>query len=382
MLGAIRVKSDSHLSGGNSALVGIIGREIRASGPISFARFMELALYQPEHGYYASGRAQIGRAGDFFSNVSVGSIFGKLLAAQFAEVWEKLGRPRPFTIVEQGAHDGQFAADVLSAWEGAECSDAVNYVIVEPFTAWRERQQEKLANFAEKICWADSMDEVTSFTGIHFSNELFDALPVHLVASRDGDWKELVVASHGDEFTFGERACAPRGGLRPPIPAATNRSYRTEIHLPAAKLMRSIAAKLSRGVILTIDYGFTREEFYSPQRATGTLQVRARHTKLSSPFEQIGLADISAHLDWTSLIEAAESAGAHLLGLTDQHHFLTGILGALTPPVQLGKLSPGDKRGLQTLLHPEMLGRTFQVLALAQNFAGQLSGFRFARQLA
>src|SRR5438105_1319450 len=131
---------------GNPELIEIIRAEIGASGPIPFARFVELALYHPQHGYYASGRANIGRRGDFFTNVSVGPLFGKLLAAQFAEIWEKLGRPRDFKIVEQGAHDGVFAVDVLNALRqsAGKCFDATSYVILEPFLIWRERQQKHL----------------------------------------------------------------------------------------------------------------------------------------------------------------------------------------------------------------------------------------------
>ncbi len=134
----------------NSELIQIIRAEIGANGPISFARFMELALYHPDRGYYASGRANIGRRGDFFTNVSVGPLFGKLLAAQFVEIWEKLGRPGDFEIVEQGAHDGLFAADALRALRqsAGDCFAATSYCIVEPFPIWQERQKKNLHEFA------------------------------------------------------------------------------------------------------------------------------------------------------------------------------------------------------------------------------------------
>jgi SAM-dependent MidA family methyltransferase len=342
-----------------------------------FARFMELALYHPQHGYYARGRARIGRAGDFFTNVSVGPIFGELLTAQFVEVWKQLGRPRKFTIVEQGAHDGQFAADALNTLRASDCFAALNYIIIEPFLIWRERQQQTLADFAEKVSWAEEIDQLEPFAGIHFSNELFDALPVHLLSGEDGVWEELLVSLNDDELEFQKRPCS--AGLRPPAATVADRRYRTEVSVAAPKLMREIAEKLSRGIILTIDYGFTREESYSQERHTGALQVRARHKKLSSPFEQIGLADISAHVEWTSLIESAQESGAELIGLTDQHHFLTGILAKLLPSDAMEALPAADKRALQTLLHPEMLGRSFQVLALAKDFNKSLSGFHFAR---
>jgi len=151
------------------------------------------------------------------------------------------------------------------------------------------------------------------------------------------------------------------------------------VNLAAPKLMSEIAAKLSRGLILTIDYGFSRAEFYSLHRSQGSLQVRAKQKKLSSPFQQIGLADISAHVEWTSLAEAAQSSGARPIGFTDQHHFLTGIISKFFPDADF---DASEKRALQTLLHPEMLGRDFQALALGKDFHETLSGFRFARDFA
>jgi len=372
---------------GDPELLEIIRAEIAARGPISFARFMELALYEPQHGYYSSGRAVIGRRGDFFTNVSVGPVFGRLLAIQFAEVWEKLGRPSHFTIIEHGADDGAFAADALTALSQsfAECFKTIRYIIAEPFPVWRDRQQERLASFGHKIRWVASIDQVEPFVGVHFSNELFDALPVHLLFSelvKNGTvtWNERFVSTSDNDFEFVTGPVSDPHleiALRrlPPLPP----SVQTEVNLAAPKLMREIAASLARGVILTIDYGFSRAEFYSPHRREGSLQIRSGHRKLPSPFQQIGHADISTHVEWTSLAQAGEEAGANALAFTDQHHFFTGIiLGCPTAEKEFGK---SNKRALQTLLHPELLGRNFQVLGFAKNFPESLSGFRFARNV-
>jgi SAM-dependent MidA family methyltransferase len=366
----------------DSELIQFIRTEIERDGPIPFARFMELALYHPEHGYYASGRASIGRRGDFFTNVSVGPLFGKLLAAQFAEIWEKLARPADFTIVEQGAHDGALAADVLSTLcqSSGECFAATSYVILEPFLIWRERQQQHLRNFSGKISWLESIDQVRPFAGVHFSNELFDSLPVHLIVSGGvakgaTDWKEKFVAVTGDSFAF-TTANLSRSELRLDQLGFFPPGFETEVSVAAPKLMREIALKLLSGVILTIDYGFVRGEFYALDRGEGSLQMRAKQKKLSSSFQGIGLADISTHVDWTALAEAALSSGAKPIGFTDQHHFLTGIVSKSFPEVEF---DASEKRALQTLLHPEMLGRSFQALALGKNFAEKLSGFQFAR---
>jgi SAM-dependent MidA family methyltransferase len=366
----------------NSELVEIIRNEIGANGPISFARFMELALYHPDRGYYASGRANIGRRGDFFTNVSVGSLFGRLLASQFAEIWEKLGRPRDFKIVEQGAHDGVFAADALSALRrsAGDCFAATSYCMIEPFPIWRERQQKNLREFAEKTSWVASIDQIAPFVGIHFSNELFDSFPVHLIVSSgvaNGAtvWNEKFVTVTADNFAFATGNVG-RSGLQLDHLGFFPAGFETEVNLAAPKLMSEIAAKLSRGIILTIDYGFSRTEFYALHRSQGSLQVRANQKKLSSPFQEIGLADISAHVEWTALAEVAQSSGATPVGFTDQHHFLTGIISRFFPEADF---DASEKRALQTLLHPEMLGRNFQALALGKDFHENLAGFRFAR---
>ena len=161
---------------------------------------MEQALYHPEHGYYSSGRCAIGRKGDYFTNVSVGPLFGQLMTAQFAEIWEQLGKIDDFVIVEQGANDGQFARDVLESAKSRapEFFEALDYRIIEPFPILRERQSQMLEPFRNKIEWRDSLEP---FTGVHFSNELLDAMPVRLISGNT----EKLVDLQGDRFVFVER---------------------------------------------------------------------------------------------------------------------------------------------------------------------------------
>jgi SAM-dependent MidA family methyltransferase len=334
----------------NAALVEMIREEIRIRGPQSFAWFMEQALYHPEHGYYSSDRAVIGRHGDYFTNVSVGPLFGELLAAQFAEIWERLGQPANFVIVEQGAHHGQFARDVLEAIQRRfpEFLSALRYQIVEPFSVLQDRQSEMLQQFRDRVFWRKSLAELDAFTGIHFSNEVLDAMPINL--------RGKLVGLDGDKLVFVE---GPAG-------ASLNQAMLDWIDC--------VSAKLQRGFIIAIDYGFPRSEFRE------VLQVRAKHRLLDSPFEEIGRADITAHVNWTDLAERAEAIGLRVAGFTDQHHFITGIMAEL--PGMLDQAEAKSKRQLQTLLHPEMLGRTFQVLALAKDvdLAGPFGGFKFARE--
>jgi SAM-dependent MidA family methyltransferase len=351
---------------GNRALIELIRKEIGNRGPQSFAWFMEQALYHPEHGYYSSGRCAIGRKGDYFTNVSVGSLFGQLMLAQFAEIWKQLGEINNFVIVEQGAHDGQFARDVLqSAQKSApDFFEALCYRIIEPFPILQGRQSQTLEPFRNKIEWHSSLEP---FTGLHFSNELLDALPVRLIS----DGREKLVDVEDDRFVFIERPIS-----------------NTAFNQAALDWTDSVAANLRRGYVIAIDYGRLDDDFQ------GNIQVRAQHRLLDSAFEEIGQGDMTMPVAWRSIARHAEENGLRVAGFTDQHHFLTGIVSELVrdsshePPAfdwspSLLPDSPKAKRALQTLLHPEMLGRAFQVLALAKDVDPRVSppaGFKFARE--
>lgn len=344
----------------NAALIELIRSEIRNRGPQPFAWFMQQALYNPEHGYYSSGRCAIGRKGDYFTNVSVGPLFGQLMTAQFAQIWEQLGKLSDFFIVEQGAHDGQFARDVLEFAKRStpEFFEALRYQIVEPFPVLRERQLRMLEPFQNKMEWCGS---VQPFTGIHFSNELPDAMPVRLICGG----VEKLVDLEGDQFVFIER---PSSG--PPYNQA------------ALDWIDDLAANLQRGYIIAVDYGHLQEQSH------GSVQVRSRHRHLDSPFEQIGNADITTPVDWKSIVDRAKKHSLRITGFADQHHFLTGIISGLSNVLQFPSLNPANvdpkaRRALQTLLHPEILGRAFQVIALDRNIepsAPQLAGFTFSRE--
>jgi SAM-dependent MidA family methyltransferase len=383
-----RAHSDVRLlETGDAALVRHIRETIASRGPVTFAWFMEQALYHPAHGYYGSGRCTIGRRGDYFTNVSVGPLFGRLMAAQYAEMWETVGRPDDFTIVEQGAHGGEFARDVLEAAqrEQREFFAAVRYTIVEPFPVLRDRQAAALSGFASKVTWHDSLAGLPPFRGVHFSNELIDALPVHLVRWSGAEWSERHVALECDELVFVELPIAD-GSLdqcvaRLPIDLPVG--YETEINLAALDCMEAVADKLIDGFVLAVDYGWTRDEFYAPHRTTGTLRCYAQHRIVPSPLEQIAHADITAHVEWTSLAEHALKAGFTISGFTDQHHFITGLLAGPLQK-QFGVIDGKTARQLQTLLQPSHLGMKFQYLVLAQGddaAAAKLSGLKFARDL-
>jgi SAM-dependent MidA family methyltransferase len=357
---------------GNSALIKLIRAEIEKRGPVSFAWFMEQALYHPEHGYYSSGQCAIGRHGDYFTNVSVGPLFGRLLSAQFAEMWDRLGETENFVIVEQGAHHGDFARDALesAAKYRPDFFAALRYRIVEPFPILQDRQSQTLAEFEDKIEWRASISSLDPFTGVHFSNELLDSMPVRLIS----EGKEKLVDLEGDTFVLIERPLSNGAtASKPPMEKWT-------LNQPALDWIDNVAAKLQRGYVLAVDYGHLSNEF------AASVQVRAQHRHLDSPFERIGHADITMHVDWMSVAARAHANGLHVAGFTDQHHFLTGILSEWPETIQSHLLDMDSKmkRELQTLLHPEMLGRSFQALGLAKNVdpgALRLAAFKFARAL-
>jgi SAM-dependent MidA family methyltransferase len=258
----------------------------------------------------------------------------------------------------------------------------LRYQIVEPFSALQDRQAQTLQQFRDRVDWQGSLEEIEPFFGVHFSNELLDSMPVHLLVSTGAGWQEKCVSLDGDEFAFVRQPIAePKlkelAANAPRLPPG----HEIEVSLAALDWTEKVAGKLQRGFVLVVDYGFSRDDFYDPQLKTGTLQARAGHRRLASPFDNVGNADITVHVNWTNLAEHAGQCGLQVVAFTDQHHFLTGIISK--SPALLEKADAKRKRELQALLHPEMLGRTFQVLALTKDVdpAVSLAGFKFARNL-
>jgi SAM-dependent MidA family methyltransferase len=341
-----------------------------------FSRFMELALYDPAEGYYASGKAGVGRDGDFFTNISLGPVFGEILAAQFLELWEMLGRPSDFTLVEQGANDGSLAEDILNGLASTPLADC-RLILIEPFTPLREKQQARLAG--RRVEWVEAPCALPNFTGVHFSNELFDALPFEIVKSRAGRW-ELQRVQNLDGALRLETAEVL--DLTWPAPSE---DFVSELRTGQRELLAAISSRLQRGFLLAIDYGMTREELLAPHRANGTLACYAAHRRDDDPFESIGEKDITSHVDFTSLAEDLRACGLEPTGYTDQHHFLVGAAERLLlsldgqPPTAdtLKKL-----RSLRTLLHPETMGVQFKVLLASKGVSTPtISGFRHAREI-
>jgi len=375
---------------GHPLLIEIIRDEIRRHGPISFCRFMHQALYHPEFGYYTSDRKRIGRKGDFYTNVSVGPLFGQILTQQIQEMAIALGSPDRFVILEQGAEDGQLACDILETLErtGASGASRFEYVIVEPFPANQARQKQLLRETKTPVSWVNDLTEVPAFTGLILTNELLDSFPVRLAEFDGSQWKELAVTLELDRFVFSLQPVRDerlnRHLAKIPVPATA--PYRTEVNLAALDWIRTAAAVLQSGFLLTIDYGFNREEYYAPLRSEGTLMCYSKHQRIRNPLTNLGECDITAHLDFTTLAETATEAGLRLHGFADQHHFMVGAAEARLREIEeevrrsgLSKAQTDFLGAYRTLMHPANIGLAFKFLLLTKNVepGRRLSGFRY-----
>ncbi|MCX6908660.1 MAG: SAM-dependent methyltransferase [Verrucomicrobia bacterium] len=350
------------VSPGRPQLLASIRSEIAARGPLTFARFMELALYHPQWGYYTAPDAQerIGRRGDFYTNVSVGALFGGLLAMQFVEMWEAMDKPAKFTLLELGAHRGQLAADVR---------------------AWAARERPDFSAALDLVALDYPGELPKAITGCIFSNELVDALPVHLITRRAGEWLELFVAQQEDRLSFapGPFSCDTLREEVSRLPLTDSDGFVTEVHLEAGRWMERVARSLQRGFVLTIDYGYSAEDYYAPHRKAGTLLCYHQHRSNNDPLLRAGGQDITAHVNFTTLVERGAAAGLLPLGLCDQSRFVAGLIEKAGADF-LAKLPPKAAAQLKTLLHPELMGQTFKVLVQHRSVGeAQLRGLKFAR---
>jgi len=370
-------------------LPSLIRKEIyEAAGAISFRRFMELALYHPEHGYYASGKSRIGREGDFFTSVSLGNIYGRLLGSVCREVWETLGRPSPFTIIEQGANDGSMASDILEATQDGDkdFGRAVRFMIVEPFPKNQQLQQNKLRDF-KNVSWVPSLEEIPDFIGIHLSNELLDAFPVDSLRWNGSLWEEEVVECRNGHLAWGTRPIHDPGlqSATASLPTNLSKGYRLEINRGIRPWLSTLHARLQRGIILTVDYGQAGEDRYAPHRADGTLLAYKKHECFNDPIPFPGERDITAQVDFTALSKLAQEVGFEILGYSDQHHFLVGIaepwLRSLGDFSEKSDAAKSDLRALQSLLNPGSMGIQFKAIALGKGFptVTPLSCFKYQR---
>jgi SAM-dependent MidA family methyltransferase len=369
----------------SSELVQVIRDEIARLGRISCARFIELALYHPGLGYYSQERLRVGRKGDFITNVSVGRLFGEILADQIVELWELVDRPSEFTIVEAGAETGDLALDLLSRLAQVGSGVTWSYVIAEPNEGKREQQQQKLTG--NSVRWVKRLAELDRITGIILGNELLDAIPARIVEFSEDQWREVCVALEGSTFKFGSEPIKdPRVIARiAKIPLPLPQPYRTEVNLAATDWISDAAKTLQRGFILMIDYGYSRSDYYSPLRTQGTLALYRNQQRRKNIFEEIGQTDITTHVEFTAIAEAGLEAGCQLTGFTDQHHFMVGAGESRMRSFESGEGGKDRDRFLRaykTLMHPEMMGLAFKYLLMGKGALTmeKPSGFRYSSE--
>ncbi len=368
-----------------NALAARLRAEISAHGPLRFDAYMARALFDPAEGYYGSGRARIGRGGDFYTNVSVGRMFGRVIAAQCAEIWERLDRPADFTFAEQGANDGRLAADVLDALatDHPACATATRAVLIEPFAPLQAAQRNTLAAHASRVDWVPDLAALPAFTGVHFTNEYADALPVRLFRRTADGWLERHVTADDTGLRLDDQPAPDAPDI---LPADAPADTLVEIRPGADAWVRDVAARLTRGLMLIVDYGFPRADLYAPWRSNGTLSCYRGHRRDDDPLVDPGEKDLTAHVDFTALAGAGASAGLTVAGFADQYHFLVGAATPLLLAMEQAPASPtreADLRAFKTLLHPETMGTQFKYLALTRGLdAAPLAGYRHARPAA
>jgi SAM-dependent MidA family methyltransferase len=352
------------------ALSRLIAHDIaRHGGWISFARYMELALYAPDLGYYSGGAAKLGKDGDFTTAPEMTALFGETLAHAIGEL---LQQSAPH-ILEFGAGTGKLAADILG-----ECTASgivvESYSIVELSGELRARQQQLLADFPQ-VKWLDAMP--AAFSGVAIGNEVLDAMPVSLVVKTENGWRERGVVCNDGVFSFEDKACDPTLVEQIPEADALPPGYVTEVHPIATGFMKSLAAMLVAGVeqsgkggaALLIDYGFPAGEYYLDQRSAGTLMCHYRHHSHDDPFYLPGLQDITAHVDFTAMAYAAVRNGLEMVGYMSQ----AGFLLAAGLANRLLQTSPSDHRqylpktnAVQKLTSPAEMGELFKVLVVGK----------------
>ncbi|MCW1922715.1 SAM-dependent methyltransferase [Luteolibacter arcticus] len=324
---------------------------------------MAAALYDPQEGYYARSAGQVGKAGDFFTSVSVGPLFGRLLARHIAAWHRQCGSPERWRVIETGANDGALAADILAGLARLSTDAGLEYVIIEPLPQLARIQRKRLVEAAVlESATALADDPLPSFV---LGNEVIDALPFHVIESDGTVWLELGVAVDAESGVFiwqplGPAAAEVAGHL-PVMPAG----YRTEVRSGVRDFLKPLAAAMTKGGrMLWVDYGFTRDDYYHESRTTGTLRTFSRHRAGEDPLDSPGEIDITAHVDFTGLAADLDAVGGQVVRFEPQGRFLTHVARPWLLEME-GRTDDDAKkelRAFQTLTHPGHLGSRFHVM--------------------
>ncbi len=352
-------------------------------GTIPFSEFMNLALYAPALGYYVAGQRRFGAEGDFVTAPELGDVFGRCLARQVAQVFNVI--EGECDVLEFGAGSGRLAVSLIKELEHLDALPG-RYLILETSPDLQQRQQQtirqQVPQHVERFVWLDSMPK-QEINGVILANEVLDAMPVEMFAvDEEGHSQQYLVKAAEDGFQWDSSQAD--GKLVEKIeqldlPAG----YSSELNPAVDGWIAMLAEGLEQGVVLLIDYGFPRHEYYHPQRSAGTLMCHYRHHSHSDPLALVGIQDITAHVDFTAVAEAAVAAEMDVLGFTTQANFLLGSgLTELMPTdklneAKLTKEQLSMNHEIQMLTSPAEMGELFKVIALGKNFDQQLAGFSF-----
>lgn len=363
----------------------IVNEIDHAGGIISFADYMSQVLYAPGLGYYSAGATKFGTAGDFVTAPEISSLFGRCLAQQCQEI---LGYLEGGDILELGAGSGKLAVDLLRELERRGCLPD-RYLILEVSADLRDRQQslfrEQLPQLWDCVEWLQQLP-AEPLNGVLIANEVLDALPVQCLLLDSEDIHELMVGHENGVLQWQQQVAAPAlkstvTQLLAELPVQPSLPYRTEINTGLGDWLTAVTAAIGRGVMLLIDYGYPRAEYYHPQRDSGTLICHYRHRAHEDPFVYPGLQDISASVDFTRVAESALACGMEVAGFSNQAHFLLGCgLDTL-----LAEAAAGNEHGYLQLAHetkrltlPAEMGERFKVMALSRDYHGQLTALQRA----
>ncbi|MDR4507688.1 MAG: SAM-dependent methyltransferase [Candidatus Brocadiaceae bacterium] len=361
-------------------LIGKIGKK----GKITFAEFMSTALYHPEYGYYNTNTKRVGKHGDYYTSPTVHAVFGELIAKQLEEMWSIMGKG-VFTVVEMGANAGWLCYDIMRCImkEFQQLYEQIQYIIVESNSYATEKQRlllNPLGLAEEKVSWhtyTKSGFSFDSIQGCFLANEFIDALPVHRYTVKKGIFNEIFIGYNGVNFCEIENEVFLQtfsNYLKENF-IHLEENQRFEINFDAAIWLKHVAEKLTKGFIITIDYGDTADRIYGGNYKEGTLRCYYKHTVNQDYHERPGQQDITAHVDFTHMMKAGEEADLHVTGFTKQGHYL----------IALGILERLNKTGndvntilkAKNLFHPEGMGDIFKILIQHKNIENpRLSGFR------
>lgn len=343
-------------------------------GRIDFAHYMNLALYAPGLGYYSAGTQKFGKAGDFITAPELTPLFGQCIANQVAEVLHVLGEG---DVLEFGAGSGRLAVDVLQALATQQALPR-RYYILEVSASLRARQQallqETVPALMERVVWLDTLP--TAFEGVILANEVLDAMPVHRFRQAESGVQESFVYWEDKLVERFEEASGAVAAAVAALGVAFELGYTSEISLVIPAWIRSVADCLTCGVVLLVDYGFGRSEYYHPDRSMGTLMCHYQHRAHDDVFLHPGLQDITAHVDFTAVAEGAHAAGMEVMGYTTQAHFLMGcgLLEMLDMSGAASEASYQMAQAAKQLLLPSEMGELFKVIALGKDFNLSLRG--------